>query len=178
VVLSYGRIKDERIGKRRIPELKKIYRLKRTVSMKQFIAEFGAEFSPHLKQRLLELGGRCVLTRKEESFVLDLRHIEHTRYQCSSDEGIPAKQKEYAFGEFIVYEGQLYFSECCLENDDIMQASIVSSIYNSLSSQELLLEGNMRGKLVNDDNIDYVIDSILTVCPEISPEHLAIISRY
>lgn len=157
--------------------MKKVYRLKRTVSMKQFLAEFGTEFSPHLKKRLLELGDRCVLTRKDENFVLDLRHIEHTKHQCGSAEGTSAKQKEYAFGEFIAYEGQLYFSECCLENDDIMQASIVSSIYNSLDSRELL-EGDLRGKLVNDDNIDYVVDSILTVCPEISPEHLAIISRY
>jgi hypothetical protein len=131
-----------------------------------------------LKQRLLELGGRCVLTRKEETFVLDLRHIEHTKYKCSSDEGMPTKQKEYAFGEFIVYEGQLYFSECCLENDDIMQASVVSSIYNSLNSQELLLEGDMRGKLVNDDNIDYVIDAILEVCPPVSQSYIDIMSKY
>lgn len=158
--------------------MKKIYRMKRTVSMKQFITELGGEFSKHTKQRLLELGGRCVLTRKEESYILDLRHIEHTKYKCDPQDATSGDQKEYAFGQFIVYEGLLYFSECCLENDDIMQASIVSSIYNSLQGEELVLEGDIRGKQINDDNIDYVVDSILTVCPEISPEHLAIISRY
>lgn len=158
--------------------MKKIYRMKRTVSMKQFITELGGEFSKHIKLRLLELGGRCVLTRKEESYVLDLRHIEHTKYKCNPQDSAAPNQKEYAFGQFIVYEGLLYFSECCLENDDIMQASVVSNIYNSLEGEELVLEGDIRGKKINDDNIDYVVDNILTVCPEISPEHLAIISRY
>ncbi len=158
--------------------MKKIYRMKRTVSMKQFITELGGEFSKHIRQRLLELGERCVLTRRDESYVLDLKHIEHTKYKCSPQDDSSAPQKEYAFGQFIVYEGQLYFSQSCLENDDIMQASIVSSIYNSLEGEELVLEGDIRGKQINDDNIDYIADNILTVCPEISPEHLAIISRY
>jgi len=65
-----------------------------------------------------------------------------------------------------------------LEDDNIMQVPIVSSIYNSLSSEELTLEGDIKGKKVDDENVDYVIDSILTVCPEVSPEHMAIISRY
>jgi hypothetical protein len=152
--------------------------MKRTVSMKQFITELGGEFSKHIRQRLLELGERCVLTRKDESYVLDLRHIEHTKYKCNPQDDSSVDRKEYAFGQFIVYEGQLYFSESCLENDEIMQASIVSSIYNSLKGEEMVLEGDIRGKQINDDNIDYVVDNILTVCPEISPEHLAIISRY
>jgi len=158
--------------------LKKIYRVKKTVSVKQFISELGGELSVHIKKRLLELGQRCVLTRREESYILDLRHIEHTKYDCSSTEGTDASRKEYAFGQFIVYEGKLYFSKCCLENEDIMQSEIVDSIYDSLEGEELELEENIRGKLITDSNVDYIADKILTVCPEISPEHLAIISRY
>ncbi len=158
--------------------MKKIYRMKRTISMKQFITEFGGEFSKHIKQKLLELGARCVLTRKDESFILDLKHVEHTKYNCNSQDSTTAKQKEYAFGQLIVHEGILYFSECCLENEDIIQVPMVSNIYNSLNSEELMLEGDIKGKKIDEENIDYVIDSILTVCPEVSPEHLAIISRY
>jgi hypothetical protein len=152
--------------------------MRRTISMKQFIAELGGDFSKHTKQRLLELGERCVLTRKDESFILDIRHVEHTKYKCSSEDTSAASQKEYAFGQLIVYEGVLYFSENCLENESIMQVPIVSSIYNSLSSEELMLDGDIKGKKLDDENIDYVIDNILTVCPEVSPEHLAIVSRY
>lgn len=152
--------------------------MKKTVSMKQFITELGADFSKHVKQRLLELGGRCVLTRKDESFILDLRHVEHTKYDCDSQNNTTAVKKEYAFGQLIVHEGVLYFSECCLENEDIMQASMVSTIYNSLGSEEISLEGDIKGKRIDDENIDYIIDNILTVCPEVSPEHLAIVSRY
>lgn len=158
--------------------MKKIYRMKKTVSVKQFIVELGADFSKHVKQRLLELGGRCVLTRKDESFILDLRHVEHTKYDCISRGSTPATRKEYAFGQLIVHEGVLYFSQNCLENEDIMQAPMVSTIYNSLGSEELTLEGDIKGKKIDDENIDYIVDNILTVCPEISPEHMAIISRY
>lgn len=158
--------------------MKKIYRVKKTVSVKQFIAELGGELSAHIKKRLLELGERCVLTRREESYILDLRHIEHKKYDCGSEEGTDANKKEYAFGQFIVHEGRLYFSKCCLENEDIMQSDVVNSIYDFLEGEELELEGNIRGKLITEGNIDYIVDKILTVCPEISPEHLAIISRY
>lgn len=158
--------------------MKKAYRMKRTVSMKQFLTEFGGEFPKHTKQRLLELGSRCVLTRKDESFILDIKHVEHTRYNCSPEGSTAACLKEYAFGQLIAHEGALYFSENCLENDEIMQVPLVNSIYNSLNSEELMLEGGISGKKLDDDNIDYVIDNILTVCPEVSAEHLAIISRY
>ncbi len=158
--------------------MKRVYRMKKTVSMRQFLTEFGAEFSTHVEQRLLELGERCVLTRKDQSFILDIRHVEHTRYECGAQDGTIAHLKEYAFGQLIAYEGMLCFSENCLENDDIMQSPIVSSIYSSLNSEELVLDGDIKGKKIDDNNIDYVIDSILTVCPEVSPEHLAIVSRY
>lgn len=158
--------------------MKKIYRMKRTISMKQFLTEFGGNFSKHMKQRLLELGARCVLTRKDESFILDIRHVEHTKYNCNSQDGGADFLKEYAFGQLIAHEEMLYFSENCLENDDIVQVPIVHSIYNSLNSKELILEGDIKGKKVDDENIDYLIDNVLTVCPEVSPEHLAIVSRY
>ena len=158
--------------------MKRVYRMKRTVSMRQFLTEFGAEFSTHVKQRLLELGERCVLTRKDQSFILDIRHVEHTKYECGAQDGTAAHFKEYAFGQLIAHEGMLYFSENCLENDDIMQSPIVSSIYSSLDSEELVVDEDIKGKKIDDNNIDYVIDRILTVCPEVSPEHLAIVSRY
>ncbi len=158
--------------------MKKAYRMKKTVSMKQFLTEFGGEFPKHMKQRLLELGARCVLTRKDESFILDIRHVEHTRYNCSPDDSTAACLKEYAFGQLIAHEGALYFSQNCLENDEIMQVPLVNSIYSSLNSEELILEGDIRGKKVDEGNIDYVIDNILTVCPEVSAEHMAIINRY
>ncbi|MDD4504409.1 MAG: hypothetical protein PHS15_06240, partial [Clostridiaceae bacterium] len=102
--------------------MKRIYRMKKTVSMKQFLTEFGGDFSKHIKQRLLELGARCVLTRKDESFILDVKHVEHTKYECKSQGSTEVSQKEYAFGQFVAHEGALYFSESCLENDDIMQS--------------------------------------------------------
>ena len=154
--------------------------MKKTISMKLFVTEFGEKFSKHMKQRLLELGPRCVLTRKEKSYILDLKHVEHGKFECSDDfpDDGESKHKEYAFGQFIVHEGELYFSQNCIENCDVMQAPVVKEVYDSLDTEVLALEEEINGKKVVDENIDYIVDSILKVCPEISEEHLAIISRY
>jgi hypothetical protein len=152
--------------------------MKKTVSMKQFLTEFGGDYSKHMKERLLELGKRCVLTRKDESFILDVKHVEHTKYDIDSQECTDVSQKEYAFGQLVAHEGSLYFSESCIENDDVMQSPVVSTIYSLLNSDPLVLDDCAPAKEVNDGNIDYIIDSILAVCPEVSLEHLAIVSRY
>lgn len=160
--------------------MKKNYKMKKTISMKQFIEELGKDFSPHMKERLLELGARCLLNRREESHILDLRHIEHIKYDCCCGlEGEEAKgKKEYAYGQLVVKGGELFFSQSCIENEDIMQIPLVREVYHSLSGQEVLADDQMMVKKVDDSNIDYVIDSILNVCPEVSPEHLAIIAKY
>ncbi len=158
--------------------MKKNYKMKKTVSMKQFVTEFGEDFSKHMKQRLMELGTRCVLTRKEESNILDLKHVEHTKYECNDKDKPGGCRKEYAYGQFIMNEGCMYFSENCVETPDVMQAPVISDIYDHLNSQEILNGETVNAKKVDDENIDYVVDKILEVCPEMSPEHLAIISRY
>lgn len=164
--------------KRSVVTVKKAYRMKKTVSMKQFISEFGEKFSKHMKHRLMELGARSVLTRDEESNILDVKHVEHIKYDCGSGGNQTAGRKEYVYGEFIVNEGALYFSDNCMENKDVMQAPAVKKLYDSLDSEALSIDGGISAKKVDDDNIDCIIDGILEVCPEMSPEHRAIISRY
>lgn len=157
---------------------KKNHKMKKTISVRQFISEFGGDFSEHMKHRLLELGARCVMIRLEDQYRLDLRHIEHTKYAYSSHNSDDKCRKEYVYGQFVMNERALYFSESCEESTDVMQSPIVNDIYNSLDSEEVLLNEGPRTKKVDDSNIDYIIDRILKVCPEISPEHRAIISKY
>lgn len=160
--------------------MKKAYRVKRTISMKQFISEFGENFSKHMKQRLLELGTRCVLIRTEESYRLDLKHVEHIMYSGDDNalEDPSLCKKEYLYGQFIVNEGIIYFSEACSENADTMQAPVVSAVYNALDKESTVVGGRFSAKEINDENIDFMIDSILAVCPEVSAAHLAIIAKY
>lgn len=154
--------------------MKRNYNMKKTISIKQFIAEFGQGFSKHMKQRLLELGARLILTRREHSYILDLKHVEHLKYDCHNN----SEKKEYTYGQFVVNEGSLYFSESCLENSDVMQISTVGDIYDALTTEETTFENELKAKLIDDDNIDYVADKILEVCPEVSAEHMAIIAKY
>lgn len=158
--------------------MKKNYKMKKTVSMKMFVTEFGEDFSKHMKQRLFELGTRCVLTRKEESFILDLKHVEHTKYECPAKDNATVCRKEYVYGQFVINEGNMYFSESCIETADVMKAPVVNDIYDHLNSHDVLLNEDIKAKKVDDENIDYVVDRILEVCPEMSPEHYAIISKY
>ncbi len=150
--------------------MKKNYKMKKTISMKRFISEFGENFSKHTKKKLLELEVRCVLTRNEDDYRLDLKHVEHTQYNCGSSKS----QKEYAYGQLVVMDETLYFSEICTESATVMEAPIVSTIYNSLNSEDMISDLNVNSKKIDDNNIDYLIDTILTVCPDVSEEYLAI----
>ena len=160
--------------------MKKNYKMKKTISMKLFISELGESFSEHMKDRLMELEIRCVLTRREESTILDLKHVEHTKheYQGDSESALDTFQKEYAYGQFLVIEGSLYFSENCIESEKVIQAPIVSEIYNSLNSETAVSESGIMGRKVDDSNIDYVIDTILTVFPQVTKEYMSIMSKY
>lgn len=154
--------------------MKKNYKMKRTISLKQFISEFGEDFSDNMKNRLLELG-RCVLVRKEDIFILNLKHVEHTKHLCSASN----LEKEFVYSQFVVIDGVLYLSERCTESAAVVEAPIASAIYSSLSSTGMTtLKEGVNLKKIDDSNIDFVVDSILSVCPEISKEHLDICSKY
>jgi hypothetical protein len=65
--------------------VKRKYNIRKTISMKKFISEFGDNFSEHMKKRLMEIEVRCVLTRKEAEYKFEIKHVEHTLYDCSID---------------------------------------------------------------------------------------------
>ena len=157
--------------------MKKYHGMKKTISVRQFISEFGESFSDYMKERILELESRCFFTRKEISYRLDLKHVEHLQYNCDNDSevGISTSKKEYVYGQFAVMDGLLYFSECCVESDDLMQSPRVSDIYNSLSSEGMIVDEGTNLKKVDDNNIDYVIDNILASCPQVSQSYINII---
>jgi hypothetical protein len=147
------------------------YKLKKNISMKQFIIEFGGNFSEHMKERLLNLEVRTVLTRKDDATRLDIKHVEHTQYNCDPEDSSGDGEKEYTFGQFVVVDDILYFCENCIESSTVMESSIVNKIYNNLSDDGMLFYENTNLKKIDDTNIDYVIDSILTVCPEVSDNY-------
>lgn len=156
--------------------MKKNYKMKKTISIKMFIEELGKNFSEHMKKRLLDLEVPCVLTRKEEN-ILDIKHVEHTQYNYNSNlEDDPnTEQREYVYGQLIVIDDELYFSSKCMENDSVMQSPIVNTIFNSLSGEVMIFNEDSKSKKIDDSNIDYVIDSILSVCPEVSQSYMDIV---
>lgn len=156
----------------------KHYNMKKTISMKQFVKEFEVSLSEHMKNRLLELEIRCVLTRKEENNKLDIKHVEHTKYDCSPENALDTCLKEYIFGQLIVLDNALYFSKSSVENDQTMQSPVVESIYDSLSSEEITSDMGVNIKRIDDSNIDYVIDTMLEVFPPVSQEYKDIMSKY
>ena len=85
-------------------------------------------------------------------------------------------QKEYAYAQFIMIEGILYFSEKCTESSEVMQATIVSEIYDSLNSKDMIIEAGINARKIDDSNINYVIDTILTVCPPVTQGYLDIVA--
>jgi hypothetical protein len=147
------------------------------MSINQFIEEFGENFSDHMKKKLMELESRSFLTRKENFNVFEIKHVEHIQYDCidDPDNDINQSKKEYVYGQFVVIEGILYFSEECFETNEIIQSPQVSTIYNSLNSEGMILEEGKKLKRIDDSNIDFIIDSILASCPQVSQAYLDII---
>lgn len=158
--------------------MKKNYKLKKTISIRQFVVEFGEKFSKKMKTKLLELGPRCILNRKEDTNVLDLKHMEHTKHDNSCNITDELVQKEFIYAQFIMRDGILYFSEKCDVGNDAMESPCVGAIYASIDSEDMLTEEGINAKKIDDSNVDQVVDSILKVCPEVSAEHMAIISKY
>ena len=154
--------------------MKKNYNIKKTISMKQFVLEFGNAFPNHMKNRLLELEVGSVLIRKEETYRLNLKHVEHIKYDSSlQDSG--KGMKENVYGQFIVIEEILYYAQSCTESKEVMQAPVVTKIYNGLSDEGMISVEGLNAKKIDDSNIDFVMDSILAVFPEVSKEYLNIV---
>lgn len=148
-------------------------RRKKRISIKMFIEEFGENFSEHLKTRLMELDVRTLLTRSDKYNVLDIKHVEHIKHKAV--DGLKKCEKEYVYGQLVVLEGTLYFSNDCVENDEIAKSDVVDEIYNTLSDKEMIFEEDKSLKVINDTNIDYVVDSMLKACPQVSEEYISII---
>lgn len=145
---------------------KQIYKIRKTISIKRFISELGGNFSKHIKERLLDLEIRCVLTRDEKNHILDIKHVEHLKNDCT---------KEYVYGEFLVLDDNLYFSEKCLEKATVMESPIVKKIYASLDTEEII-NSDVKCKKIDDSNIDFIIDSILESCPDVSEKYRSIVN--
>lgn len=143
--------------------------MKKTISINQFIEELGENFSDKVKERLLDFDEVSVLTRNEDRNSFDLKHVEHTRHECVSPDGLKVSNKEYCYGRFLVEEGILYYSDDCTENDQVTVHPIAKKIYCSL-------EGNDINKVVDDNNIDYIIDTLLNECPKVSQKYLDIVN--
>lgn len=141
------------------------------MALKQFISEFGEAFSKNMKDKLMELESRSFLTRKESHNRFDLKHVEHIEYQCATDT-LETVKKEYSYGQFEVNDGVLYFSEICLESKQVMQSPIVDKIYSSLNDEGTIFNNGRNLKRIDDKNIGYVIDSILSVCPKVSQSYI------
>lgn len=153
------------------------YGRKSSISMKMFIKEFGENFSEHVKERLMDLEVRCFLTRKTVTYRFDLKHVEHLKYESAGNKGefSGPSSKEYAYGQLVVLEGKLYFSEGCLENNEIIQSPNVNTIFNALDDEGTVFDEGMNLRILDDSNIDFVVDSILSSCPEVSQSYLNIV---
>ncbi|MDT8715492.1 hypothetical protein IAI10_02315 [Clostridium sp. 19966] len=145
---------------------------KTTISVKMFISDNGDKLSEHIKERLMELEIRCVLVRKQSDNIFDLKHVEHLKYDSSSSE---SDKKEYMYGEFAIIEEEFYFSGSCMEDENCMTAPKVEDIYNSLGDDGKIVYEDKNFKKITDSNIDYIVDNILSVCPEVSETYITIV---
>jgi hypothetical protein len=58
-----------------------------------------------------------------------------------------------------------------------VQEPHIDDIYRSIDSVAVAVieDSDVKSKRVDDNNIDFIADSILALCPPVSQEHLAIV---
>lgn len=160
--------------------MRKNYRMKRTISVKMFISELGQNLSEYIKNRLMDLEVRCVLTRKEKTYILDIKHVQHIKYPCTTENSDKVTEKEYVYGSFIVNDDDFYFCKNFISTENATMPDKIINIYDSLEAEEVsieLEEEDLIGKKIDDTNIDFIIDGILEVCPQVSQKYLDIVNE-
>lgn len=141
-----------------------------------FIGEFGEGFSDHIKKRLLEIGNRCILTRKEIDYCFDLKHVEHIKYDCGTGED--GNLMEYTYGQLVASDGELYYSCQGKDSAEIKQFQAIEGLFDSIEANTECLEDDIKAKKIDDSNIDFLVDNLIEICPPVSPGYLKIISKY
>jgi hypothetical protein len=151
------------------------YNFTKTISIKKFISEFGASFSPLVKEKLLQLELRSVLTRLENINVFNIKHVEHTKHTREDESG--TTEKEYVFGQLVSIEGKLYFSKDFTEDEIFEKCPSIDAVYESLEGDELLLESGIKVKFIGDDNVESFINGLLTCIPDVSERYVKILKE-
>jgi hypothetical protein len=159
--------------------LKKKHNMKKTISIAMFISEFGEAFTSHMKLKLLEIGKSCVLIREETGYSFDLKHVEHKKQHIENADGTSnMKLREYTYGQILVHEEILYFSMGHKDGDEQVQFPAISDLYKGLDVPAEFLQDDIEAKKIDDSNVDYLVDTLNEIYPELSPEYLKIIGRY
>jgi hypothetical protein len=151
------------------------YNFAKTISMKKFISEFGGAYSPLIKESLLKLEMRCVLTRNENLNVLNIKHVEHSKH--TSADASDTSEKEYIFGQLISLEGKLYFSKFCDANEKSEKCECIDAIYDAIDRPELLLDSESTVKIIDDGNVDQFVNSMLKCIPDVSERYKKILKE-
>jgi len=151
------------------------YNFAKTISMKKFISEFGGTYSPLVKQSLLKLEMRCVLTRNESLNVLNIKHVEHSKH--TSTDASDTSEKEYIFGQLISLEGNLYFSKFCDANEKSEKCECIDAVYDTIDRPELLLDSESTVKIIDDGNVDQFVSAMLKCIPDVSERYKKILKE-
>jgi hypothetical protein len=143
--------------------------------MKKFISEFGGSYSALIKESLLKLEMRCVLTRNENLNVLNIKHVEHSKHTCSN--ASDTSEKEYIFGQLISLEGKLYFSKFCDSNEKAEKCDCIDAVYDTIDRPELLLDSESTVKILDDENVDQFVTAMLKCIPDVSERYKKILKE-
>lgn len=138
--------------------------------MSKFIEDEGYDVSDYQKESLSRLNGVTITSSADHDNRVNILHKEHPPYDTTKRDSktgdiVPCK-KEYAYGHIIAKNGKLHLSERVTTNRDVMEHNVVKNVYLSLTSEEICDDiDNRHAKLVTDENVDFIVNRILSVCP-------------
>lgn len=134
------------------------------VSVKIILKKLVPLLNTIVAQKLQQLDGHIILSRgkyEHRYHILDLHHKTHATTIKTKDNKIVPYNKEWAFGNLILHnKDKVYFSERTTPNGNVEEYVVSSQIYSNLTSYETY-DIDRNAKMVNEDNVDFVVNEIL-----------------
>jgi hypothetical protein len=168
------------------------------ITVKNAIKKLKPDVSEFVMKELEKLDSKCYLQRHESDYRFNIHQKENKKINLPTSGGDPC-MRAYVYGNLMFTEDKIYLSNKCISNSEALEhdsyRSVYENQYNKFAKQleakdneeditkfkdENFIkkeEDGMEGIKITDENVDEIVDSLLSNIPPFSPEYIKMFSE-
>ena len=168
------------------------------ITVKNAIKKLKPDVSEFVMKELEKLDSKCYLQRHESDYRFNIHQKENKKLNLPTSGGEPC-MRAYVYGNLMFKEENIYLSNKCISNSEALEhdsyRSVYENQYNKFAKQleakdneeditkfkdENFIkkeEDGMEGIKITDENVDEIVDSLLSNIPPFSPEYIKMFSE-